>query len=53
MAYVEDLLNRLEEPSCFFVTGFLNGVFSAIKNQYVREVKCIIASAPYREWGIE
>jgi predicted hydrocarbon binding protein len=49
MAYVEDLLKRLQEPSCFFTMGFFNGIFSAIKNQHVREVKCIIASDPYRE----
>jgi predicted hydrocarbon binding protein/KaiC/GvpD/RAD55 family RecA-like ATPase len=40
------------EPSCFFTTGFLNGFFSAIKNQHVREVKCIAADDPYCEWEI-
>ncbi|MDY7019722.1 MAG: hypothetical protein SU899_06610 [Chloroflexota bacterium] len=29
------------EPLSFFTTGFLNGLFSAVKNQYVREIKCI------------
>ena len=27
--------------SCFFTTGFLNGFFSAVKNQHVKETKCI------------
>jgi predicted hydrocarbon binding protein/KaiC/GvpD/RAD55 family RecA-like ATPase len=37
-------------PSCYFTTGFLNGLFSAVKNQHVREVKCVAASDPYCEW---
>jgi predicted hydrocarbon binding protein len=52
MAYVEDLLKRLEEPSCFFTTGFLNGLFSAVKTKRVREVKCMAAGDPYCEWEI-
>jgi predicted hydrocarbon binding protein/KaiC/GvpD/RAD55 family RecA-like ATPase len=40
------------EPSCFFTTGFLNGLFSAVKNQHIREVKCIAAGDPYCEWEI-
>jgi predicted hydrocarbon binding protein/KaiC/GvpD/RAD55 family RecA-like ATPase len=40
------------EPSCFFTTGFLNGLFSALKNQHVREIKCIAAGDPYCEWEI-
>jgi predicted hydrocarbon binding protein len=40
------------EPSCFFTTGFLNGLFSAVKNQHVRETKCIAAGDPYCEWEI-
>jgi len=39
-------------PSCFFTTGFLNGLFSAVKNQHVREVKCIAAGDPCCEWEI-
>jgi len=39
-------------PSCFFTTGFLNGLFSAVKNQHVREIKCIAAGDPYCEWEI-
>jgi len=51
-AYVEDLLKRLEKISYVFTTGFLNGLFSAVKNQHVREVKCIAAGDPYCEWEI-
>ena len=40
------------EPSCFFTTGFLNGLFSVVKNQHVREIKCIAAGDPYCEWEI-
>ena len=39
-------------PSCYFTTGFLNGLFSAVKNQHVREIKCIAAGDPYCEWEI-
>ena len=40
------------EPSCFFTTGFLNGLFSAVKSQHVREIKCVAAGDPYCEWEI-
>jgi predicted hydrocarbon binding protein len=40
------------EPSCFFTTGFLNGLFSTVKGQHVREIKCIAAGDPYCEWEI-
>jgi predicted hydrocarbon binding protein len=43
---------RPGQPSCFFTTGFLNGLFSVVKNQRVREVKCIAAGDPYCEWEI-
>jgi len=37
-------------PSCYFTTGFLNGFFSAVKNQHVKETKCIAMGNPYCEW---
>ena len=40
------------EPSCCFTTGFLNGLFSAVKNQHVREIRCIAMGDPYCEWEI-
>jgi len=43
---------RPGQPSCFFTTGFLNGLFSTVKNQQVREVKCIAMGDPYCEWEI-
>jgi predicted hydrocarbon binding protein/KaiC/GvpD/RAD55 family RecA-like ATPase len=36
--------------SCYFTTGFLNGFFSAVKNQHVKEVKCIAIGDTYCEW---
>jgi predicted hydrocarbon binding protein len=53
---VESLRTRLftaiEEPSCFFTTGFLNGLFSAVQDQHIREIRCITAGDPYCEWEI-
>jgi predicted hydrocarbon binding protein/KaiC/GvpD/RAD55 family RecA-like ATPase len=46
------LFTAIEEPSCYFTTGFLNGLFSAVKNQHVREIKCITSGDPYCEWEI-
>jgi len=43
---------KTAQPSCYFTTGFLNGLFSTVKNQHVREVKCIAAGDPYCEWEI-
>jgi predicted hydrocarbon binding protein/KaiC/GvpD/RAD55 family RecA-like ATPase len=40
------------QPSCYFTTGFLNGFFSTVKNQHVREIKCIAAGDPYCEWEV-
>jgi len=41
---------KREESSCYFTTGFLNGFFSAVKNQHVKETKCIAMGDPYCEW---
>jgi predicted hydrocarbon binding protein/KaiC/GvpD/RAD55 family RecA-like ATPase len=41
-----------KEPSCYFTTGFLNGLFSSAKNKHVREIKCIAAGDPHCEWEI-
>jgi predicted hydrocarbon binding protein/KaiC/GvpD/RAD55 family RecA-like ATPase len=43
---------KWDEPRCFFTTGFLNGLFSTVKKQHVREIKCIAAGDPYCEWEI-
>jgi predicted hydrocarbon binding protein/KaiC/GvpD/RAD55 family RecA-like ATPase len=48
----ESFALETSEPSCFFTTGFLNGLFSAVRNQHVREIKCIAACDPYCEWEI-
>jgi predicted hydrocarbon binding protein/KaiC/GvpD/RAD55 family RecA-like ATPase len=49
---IKFLRTKWEEPCCFFTTGFLNGLFSAVKHQHVREIKCIAAGDPYCEWEI-
>jgi predicted hydrocarbon binding protein/KaiC/GvpD/RAD55 family RecA-like ATPase len=41
-----------KEPSCYFTTGFLNGLFASVKGQHVREVRCLAAGDPYCEWEI-
>jgi len=41
---------RWEEPCCYFTTGFLNGFFSTVRNQHVKETKCIAMGDPYCEW---
>ena len=46
------LFTSIREPSCCLTTGFLNGLFSAVKNKHVREVKCIAAGDQYCEWDI-
>jgi len=37
-------------PSCYFTTGFRNGFFSAVKNQHVKETRCIAMGDPFCEW---
>jgi predicted hydrocarbon binding protein/KaiC/GvpD/RAD55 family RecA-like ATPase len=44
------LFTTEKAPSCYFTTGFLNGFFSAVKNQHVKETKCIAMGDPYCEW---
>ena len=46
----ESFMVKAEEPSCHFTTGFLNGLFSAVSNQHVKETKCIAMGDPYCEW---
>jgi len=46
----KDLFLKEKVPSCYFTTGFLNGLFSAVKNKHVREVRCVAAGDPCCEW---
>lgn len=46
----ESFMVKAEEPSCHFTTGFLNGLFSAVKNQHVKETKCIAMGDSHCEW---
>ena len=48
--WVKFMTTKRTEPSCYFTTGFLNGFFSAVKNQHVKETKCIAMGDPYCEW---
>jgi predicted hydrocarbon binding protein len=41
---------KTEQSSCFFTTGFLNGFYSSIKNEHVKETKCIAKGDLYCEW---
>jgi predicted hydrocarbon binding protein len=50
--WTELLTAKWEEPGCFFTTGLLNGFFSAVKNQHVREIRCIAMGDPHCEWEI-
>jgi len=43
-------VSKRDEPTCYFTTGFFNGFFSAVKNQHVKETKCIAMGDPYCEW---
>jgi predicted hydrocarbon binding protein/KaiC/GvpD/RAD55 family RecA-like ATPase len=43
---------RPGRPSCYFTTGFLNGIFSVVRGQHVREIKCLAMGDPYCEWEI-
>jgi predicted hydrocarbon binding protein len=47
---IRSVTMKFNEPSCYFTTGFLNGFFSAVKNQHVKETKCIAMGDPYCEW---
>jgi predicted hydrocarbon binding protein len=50
--FIKNMMLKPEEACCYFTTGFLNGLFSAVKNQRVREIKCIALGDPYCEWEI-
>ncbi len=50
MQNCESFMVKAEEPSCHFTSGFLNGFFSTVKNQHVKETKCIAMGDPQCEW---
>jgi len=47
---IKQFTTKIKGPSCYFTTGFLNGFFSTVKNQHVKETKCIAMGDPYCEW---
>jgi predicted hydrocarbon binding protein/KaiC/GvpD/RAD55 family RecA-like ATPase len=46
----ELVAGKRKEPCCLFTTGFFNGFFSTVKNQHVKETRCIAMGDPYCEW---
>jgi len=44
------LATKRKEPCCLFTTGFFNGFFATVKNQHMKEIKCIAMEDPYCEW---
>jgi predicted hydrocarbon binding protein/KaiC/GvpD/RAD55 family RecA-like ATPase len=48
--FYEFMTKKREEPCCYFTTGFLNGFFSTVKDQHVKETRCIAMGDPYCEW---
>ena len=44
------MTKKQEEPTCYFTTGFVNGFFSTVKNQHVKETRCIAMGDQYCEW---
>jgi predicted hydrocarbon binding protein/archaellum biogenesis ATPase FlaH len=49
----ESVFIDAKEPSCFFTTGFLNGFSSTVKNQHIKETKCVGRGDPYCEWEMK
>lgn len=45
-------MTTLKEPSCYFTTGFLSGLYQSVYGLQVKETKCIVAGGPYCEWEI-
>ena len=45
-------MTRLNELSCHFTTGFLNGLYRATYNLQVQEIKCLAAGDEVCEWEI-
>jgi hypothetical protein len=50
VVYVEDGLKGIEGISHFLTAWVRNGLFSAVKNQHFRGVKCTATGDPYCEW---
>jgi len=43
---------EIREPSCYFTTGFLSGLYKSLTGQRVRETKCIAAGHRHCEWEV-
>jgi predicted hydrocarbon binding protein len=44
---------EIDQPCCYFTTGFFNGLYRSLKGQHVREIKCQAAGDAYCEWLVE
>jgi predicted hydrocarbon binding protein len=44
------MTKKRPEPCCYYTTGFVNGFFSTVRNQHVRETRCIAMGDPHCEW---
>jgi predicted hydrocarbon binding protein/KaiC/GvpD/RAD55 family RecA-like ATPase len=45
-------MTAAREPSCYFTTGFLNGIYRQISGMRVRETRCIAGGNPFCEWEL-
>jgi len=45
-------MTRLRELSCYFTTGFLNGLYGATHGLRIKETKCTAAGDSHCEWEI-
>lgn len=45
-------MTHLREPSCYFTTGFLNGIYGGTHGLRVKETRCLAAGDPHCEWEI-
>jgi predicted hydrocarbon binding protein/KaiC/GvpD/RAD55 family RecA-like ATPase len=50
IAQTKFFTTKIKGLSCYFTTGFLNGFFSSVKNQHVKETRCIAMGDSYCEW---
>ena len=44
---------EIDQPCCYFTTGFLNGLYRSLKGQRVREIRCQAVGDAYCEWLVE
>ena len=45
-------MTKIRDLSCYFTTGFLNGIFRTAYDLHIKETKCLAAGDPHCEWEI-